>query len=110
MKNNEKSPNEVSKRVKFKVSDVNKFLLSVVIYIISIALFTCFLRLPYIFNSEQTYNLIFYVSFSSILIFSAGIMFRPWTALFTCVVGSVLGELCYCLVYGCGESLPAYLL
>lgn len=110
MKNNSKPIVTIDKRANIKISNVNKFILSIVIFIISIALFTCFLRLPYIFNSQETYNLIFYVNFASILIFTAGTMFRPWTAFFTCVVGSVLGELCYCLIFGCGESLPAYII
>jgi hypothetical protein len=110
MKNNTKLISSFSQRAKKEMSGVNKFILTIVIFIISITIFTCFLRIPYILNTELTYNLIFYVNLASILIFSAGIMFRPWTALFTCVVGSVLGELCYCLIFGCGESLPAYLI
>jgi len=88
----------------------NLYVVLIAIYILLIVVFTSFLRIPFIFNSEESYNLIFHVNLASILIFSVGIMYRPWAALFICVLGSVLGEWCYCLLYGCGEDVPAFLL
>ena len=73
-------------------------------------LFRAFLRIPFVLNSELTYNLIFHINLASILIFSVGIMFTPWVALFICTLGSVLGEWMYCLIYGCGEETPVFLL
>jgi hypothetical protein len=110
LKNNIEQLNSNRKRAKIEEINIEKFIITIVIFIISIALFTSFLRIPYFNNTVETYNLIFYVNLASILIFSAGIMFRPWVALFICVLGSVLGELIFCLIFGCGESLPAYLI
>lgn len=85
-------------------------MMGLVAFIILLAFFTSFLRIPYILNTELTYNLVFYLNLGSIFIFSVGILFRPWVALFICMVGAVIGELFYCLIFGCGESLPAYLI
>ena len=110
LKNNIEQLSNNRKRAKIEEINPEKFIITIVIFIISIALFTSFLRIPYFNNTVETYNLIFYVNLASILIFSTGIMFRPWVALFICVLGSVLGELIFCLIFGCGESLPAYLI
>ena len=110
LKNNIEQLSINRKRAKIEEINIEKFIITIVIYIISITLFTSFLRIPYFNNTAETYNLIFYVNLASILIFSTGIMFRPWVALFICVLGSVLGELIFCLIFGCGESLPAYLI
>jgi hypothetical protein len=110
LKNNIEQLSNNRKRAKLEEINPEKFIITIVIFIISIALFTSFLRIPYFNNTVETYNLIFYVNLASILIFSTGIMFRPWVALFICVLGSVLGELIFCLIFGCGESLPAYLI
>ena len=88
----------------------NKFIITIAIFTAFLIIFTSFLRIPIIYNTQTTYNIIFHINLASILIFSIGIMFKPWVALFICLLGSVLGEWGYCLTYGCGEELPAYLL
>ena len=86
------------------------FIMGLLTFIILLVCFTSFLRIPFILNSELTYNLVFYLNLGAIIIFSVGILFRPWIALFICIVGAVIGELFYCIIFGCGESLPAYLI
>lgn len=53
---------------------------------------------------------LFYWGLAPILIYTVGIMFRPWIAFLICALGSVLGEWFNCLVAGCGAELPIYLL
>lgn len=91
-------------------ANVNKYIILIVIFTILIVIFTALLRIPFVYESAESYNLVFYFGFASILLFSVGIMYRPWEALFICVLGSVLGEWCYCLLYGAGYDTPVFLL
>ncbi|MCK4239518.1 MAG: hypothetical protein KAX33_10365, partial [Candidatus Lokiarchaeota archaeon] len=62
----------------------NKFIITIAIFTAFLIIFTSFLRIPIIYNTQTTYNIIFHINLASILIFSIGIMFKPWVALFIC--------------------------
>jgi len=87
-----------------------KFIIIIAVFTIFLVIFNSFLRIPFILNTQTMYNLIFYFNLATILIFSIGIMFKPWEAFFICTLGSVLGEWGYSLINGSGAELPAYLL
>lgn len=87
-----------------------KYMALILIFVSLLILFWTFLRIPFILNSYLTYNLIFYLNLASILVFTIGIMFDSWESLFICTLGSVIGEWCFCLIHGCGEETPVFLI
>ncbi len=110
MEEHQKSIKEQEKRDQEGKCNNKKFIAITIIYIGLLIACTSFLRIPFRFNTAITYSIVVQMHVASILIFSAGIMYKPWSAFFICVLGSVLGEFLQCLMFGCGEEMPAYLM
>lgn len=96
-------------KLKYKSFDLSgKFLLLSGIIIILITILSSFFKIPYsIVYLVLSVNT---VSIVPILIFSTGIMFRPWISFVICSLGSVAGVYLNSLVSGSGQEVNYYMI
>ena len=74
-----------------------------------VAIFSAFLKIPITLNLYWI-TLTYHIFLTPILVYSIGIMFRPWLAFVICSLGVVLGETLYCIIFGCSGEMPFYLI
>jgi len=79
------------------------------IYSALIVIFSVFLRFPILIPTPWITGVIF-LYLAPILLYSFSIMFRPWMVVAICFPSICLGELLWCVVYGCAGELLVYVI
>ncbi len=107
--NEEKSKNDDTPDKKDEKVDFRKFFITLIIFTGLVAFLSAFIKIPITLNLYWI-TLTYYLYFTPLLIYTIGIMFRSWIAFVMGTLGVILGEMIYCLAYGCSGELPYYLI
>lgn len=92
-----------------QIEDWKMFVLISTIYSALIVVFSVFLRIPILIPTPWITGIIF-LYLAPVLLYSFSIMIRPWMVLVICFPILCLGELLWCIVYGCAGELLVYVI
>ena len=85
------------------------FALIATIYFTLIVVLSAFPRFPILIPTPWITGVIF-LYFAPIFLYSISVMVRPWMIVAICVPSLCLGELLWCVVYGCAGELIVYVI
>ncbi len=86
-----------------------RFVLIAALFSILIVISSSFLRIPFLIPTPWITGVLF-LYLAPIFLYSFSAMVRPWLVLAICIPSLCLGELLWCIVYGCAGELLVYVI
>lgn len=86
-----------------------RYLVLTSINIMLLILFSIFIKIHFLLDTPWI-TVMIYIFFTPLLIYSISIMFRPAFVFIIIFLGLTLGEILFCIIYGCGGEFPFYLI